>query len=144
MLSLLKCSSHLLEHAACNLRTQSSHHCHCIVESLPSPAAGPAALPADTCDHVCASRFAMLGLPMTGCSCLTAQAPALAFCPCQSFVCTGGQEEAQRAYEEAYNDVFNLQLDCHRHAQPHKSRRGGTVKWDMIEMWPMQVNILPQ
>ncbi|KAL3130461.1 hypothetical protein ABBQ38_008282 [Trebouxia sp. C0009 RCD-2024] len=50
----------------------------------------------------------------------------------------GGQEEANRAYEEAYNDVFNLQLDCHRHAQPHKSRKGGSVKWDMIEMWPMK------
>ena len=51
----------------------------------------------------------------------------------------GGQEEAQAAYEEAYNDVFNLQLDCHRHAQPRKSRRDGHVKWHMIEMWPMQV-----
>ncbi|KAL3147885.1 putative 3',5'-cyclic phosphodiesterase pde-3, variant 2 [Trebouxia sp. C0010 RCD-2024] len=50
----------------------------------------------------------------------------------------GGQEEASRSYEEAYNDVFNLQLDCHRHAQPHKSRKCGGIKWDMIEMWPMQ------
>ena len=39
--------------------------------------------------------------------------------------------------------MFNLQLDCHRHAQPHKSRKDGNVKWDMIEMWPMQVGMLP-
>jgi hypothetical protein len=52
----------------------------------------------------------------------------------------GGQEEAQAAYEEAYSDIFHLQLDCHKHPQPHKSRKDGTIKWEMIEMWPMQVN----
>ncbi|DBB07279.1 TPA: hypothetical protein ACH3X3_008783 [Trebouxia sp. C0006] len=50
----------------------------------------------------------------------------------------GGQEEALAAYEEAYNDIFNLKLDCHKHPQPHKSRKDGTIKWEMIEMWPMQ------
>ncbi|DBA83083.1 TPA: hypothetical protein ACH3X2_006613 [Trebouxia sp. C0005] len=50
----------------------------------------------------------------------------------------GGQEEAQAACEEAYNDVFNMKLDCHRHPQPHKSRKDGTIRWEMIEMWPMQ------
>lgn len=52
----------------------------------------------------------------------------------------GGQEEALAAYEEAYNDIFNLKLDCHKHPQPHKSRKDGTIKWEMIEMWPMQVD----
>ncbi len=52
----------------------------------------------------------------------------------------GGQEEALAAYEEAYNDIFNLKLECHKHPQPHKSRKDGTIKWEMIEMWPMQVD----
>ena len=41
------------------------------------------------------------------------------------------------AFEEAYNDVFCLQLDCHRHAQPHISRKDGVTRWNIIEMWPM-------
>ena len=57
-------------------------------------------------------------------------------------VVVGGQAEALAAFEEAYNDVFHLQLDCHRHAQPHKSRKDGVIRWDMIEMWPMQVQCL--
>ncbi|KAL3161210.1 putative 3',5'-cyclic phosphodiesterase pde-3 [Trebouxia sp. C0009 RCD-2024] len=49
----------------------------------------------------------------------------------------GGKEEAQEAYEEAYNAIFALQLQCHRHIQPH-TKREGTLRWEMIEMWPMQ------
>lgn len=52
---------------------------------------------------------------------------------------TGGAEEAESAYEEAVNAVFNLQLECHRHTQPYKSHKSSKVKWAMIEMWPMQV-----
>ena len=51
----------------------------------------------------------------------------------------GGQAEAQAAYDEAVNAVFNLQVDCHRHAQPHISKKDGRIKWAMIELWPMQV-----
>ncbi len=51
----------------------------------------------------------------------------------------GGQQEAQAAYDEAVNAVFNLQVECHRHAQPHISKKDGRTKWAMIEMWPMQV-----
>ena len=51
----------------------------------------------------------------------------------------GGEEEAQAAYDDAMNAVFNLQLECHRHTQPHKSKKDGTTKWAMIEMWPMLV-----
>ncbi|DBB13951.1 TPA: hypothetical protein ACH3X3_000930 [Trebouxia sp. C0006] len=50
----------------------------------------------------------------------------------------GGQQEAQAAYDEAVNAVFNLQVECHRHAQPHISKKDGRTKWAMIEMWPMQ------
>lgn len=55
----------------------------------------------------------------------------------------GGKEEAQEAYEEAYNAIFALQLQCHRHIQPH-TKREGTIRWEMIEMWPMQVSSRPQ
>ena len=56
----------------------------------------------------------------------------------------GGQAEAQAAYDEAVNAVFNLQVDCHRHAQPHLSRKDDKTKWAMIEMWPMQVTMHAQ
>ncbi|KAL0039442.1 hypothetical protein WJX79_008577 [Trebouxia sp. C0005] len=49
----------------------------------------------------------------------------------------GGEEEAQSAYDDAMNAVFNLQLECHRHTQPRKSKKDGSTKWTMIEMWPM-------
>lgn len=52
----------------------------------------------------------------------------------------GGETEAQAAYDEAMNAVFNLQLECHRHAQPHKSKKDGKIKWAMIEMWPIVVS----
>ena len=53
----------------------------------------------------------------------------------------GGHQEAQAAYDEAVNAVFNLQVECHRHAQPHISKKDGRTKWAMIEMWPMQVRL---
>ncbi|DBB14759.1 TPA: hypothetical protein ACH3X3_004373 [Trebouxia sp. C0006] len=49
----------------------------------------------------------------------------------------GGEEEAQSAYDDAMNAVFSLQLECHRHTQAHKSKKDGSTKWSMIEMWPM-------
>ncbi|KAL0037875.1 hypothetical protein WJX79_003284 [Trebouxia sp. C0005] len=49
----------------------------------------------------------------------------------------GGQEEAEEAYEEAVNAIFVLQVQCHRHNQP-RSLKIGKVRWEMIEMWPMQ------
>ena len=55
----------------------------------------------------------------------------------------GGSQEAQAAYDEAVNAVFNLQVECHRHAQPHISKKDGRTKWTMIEMWPMQVRLHP-
>ena len=57
---------------------------------------------------------------------------------------TGGEAEAQAAYDEAYNAVFHLQLECHRHAQPHASKKNGKTKWTMIEMWPMVVSSAAQ
>ena len=49
--------------------------------------------------------------------------------------------EAQEAYDEAVTAIFVLQVDCHRHVQPH-AKHNGKVRWEMIEMWPMQVSIL--
>ena len=51
----------------------------------------------------------------------------------------GGKEEARAAYEEALHAIFTLNLECHRHTQPHKSKKNGHMKWAMIEMWPMMV-----
>ena len=53
---------------------------------------------------------------------------------------SGGELDAQSAYEEAHNAVFQLQLTW-RHTQPHKSRRDGKTRWSMIEMWPMHVSL---
>lgn len=47
-------------------------------------------------------------------------------------------QDAQEAYEEAVNAVFVLQVDCHRHTQPRQTHQG-SVRWEMMEMWPMQV-----
>ena len=55
----------------------------------------------------------------------------------------GGEEEAQSAYDDAMNAVFNLQLECHRHTQARKSKKDGSTKWSMIEMWPMLVMTQP-
>ena len=51
----------------------------------------------------------------------------------------GGEAEAEAAYKEAVHAVFTLKVDCHRHAQPHVSKKDGRIKWAMYEMWPMQV-----
>ena len=53
----------------------------------------------------------------------------------------GGEEEAQAAYDEAMNAVFVLQLECHRHTQAHKSKKDDSIKWAMVEMWPMMVGL---
>lgn len=52
--------------------------------------------------------------------------------------CAGGQQDAQEAYEEAVNAIFVLQVASHRHTQPHQTHNG-SVRWEIIEMWPMQV-----
>lgn len=59
-------------------------------------------------------------------------------CSADAAVDAGGKEEALEAYEEAYNAIFALQLQCHRHTQPH-AKHDGTLRWEMIEMWPMLV-----
>ena len=38
--------------------------------------------------------------------------------------------------------VFTVQVECHRHAQPHMGKKDGTLKWGMLEMWPMQASLL--
>ncbi len=55
---------------------------------------------------------------------------------------TGGKEEAERAYEEALNAVFDLGVDCHQHIQPYQSRKDGKLKWALLEMWPLLVKLL--
>lgn len=58
---------------------------------------------------------------------------------CVIFPPVEGESEAEAAYEEAMNDIFNLQLECHRHQQPHTNHKG-LLRWEMIEMWPMPVS----
>ena len=53
---------------------------------------------------------------------------------------TGGEEEAQAAFEEAVHAIFTLQLDNHRHTQQYKSKKDGRAKYVMIEMWPLKVS----
>ena len=50
----------------------------------------------------------------------------------------GGHQEAKEAYEEAVTAIFVFQVECHRHTQPRATK--GKVRWEMIEMWPMQVS----
>jgi len=54
----------------------------------------------------------------------------------------GGQQEAEAAFHAAMHAVFTVQVECHRHAQPHMGKKDGTLKWDMLEMWPMQASLL--
>ncbi|DBA77572.1 TPA: Pde-4p [Trebouxia sp. C0004] len=49
----------------------------------------------------------------------------------------GGEEQAVQAYEEALNAVFDLRVECHQHIQPYASRKDGTIKWALLEMWPL-------
>ncbi|DBA72255.1 TPA: putative 3',5'-cyclic phosphodiesterase pde-3, variant 2 [Trebouxia sp. C0005] len=50
---------------------------------------------------------------------------------------SGGEEEAEAAYDEALHAIFVLQLERHRHTQPYISKKDGRSKWAMIEMSPM-------
>ena len=43
-------------------------------------------------------------------------------------------------YEDAMTAVFSLQLHGHRHVQPYRSRKDGSIKWATFEMWPMSVS----
>jgi len=44
-----------------------------------------------------------------------------------------------QAYEEALNAVFDLRVEFHQHIQPYASRKDGTIKWALLEMWPLLV-----
>lgn len=83
----------------------------------------------------------------TNCACNTAVIVALgeslgcqvvesSCCHC---VATGGEEEAMASYEEAMQAIFSLQLDRYSHVQPHRHPETGKMRWECIEMWPMQV-----
>ena len=60
-------------------------------------------------------------------------------CNCVVMVATGGEEEAMAAYEEAMQAIFGLQLERYTHVQPHRHPETGKLRWECIEMWPMQV-----
>ncbi|MCJ1368728.1 hypothetical protein MMC16_007873 [Acarospora aff. strigata] len=49
----------------------------------------------------------------------------------------GGAAEADAAYEEAFDAIFNLAVESYRHPIPQISKKNGQQKWSMIEMWPM-------
>ena len=55
-------------------------------------------------------------------------------------MCSGGEEEAEAAYDEAFHAIFHLQLQRHRHTQPYISKKDGKSKWVMIEMSPITVS----
>ena len=73
---------------------------------------------------------------LRGCLCLW----TLLLSPMPNVLSIGGQAEADAAYAEALHAVFTLKVDCHRHAQPHVSKKDGRMKWTMLEMWPMQAS----
>lgn len=52
----------------------------------------------------------------------------------------GGAAEADAAYEEAFDAIFNLAVESYRHPIPQISKKNGRQKWSMIEMWPMTVS----
>lgn len=52
----------------------------------------------------------------------------------------GGAAEADAAYEEAFDAIFNLAVESYRHPIPQISKKNGQQKWSMIEMWPMTVS----
>lgn len=60
-------------------------------------------------------------------------------CKCLVTIATGGEEEALAAYEDAMQAIYNLQLDRYSHVQPHRNPETGRLRWECIEMWPMQV-----
>ena len=53
----------------------------------------------------------------------------------------GGAAEAEAAYEEAFDAIFNLAVESYRHPIPQISKKNGQQKWSMIEMWPMSVSV---
>ncbi len=53
----------------------------------------------------------------------------------------GGEEESQTEYEDAVQAIFHLQLERYCHTQAHHNpEKGGAMRWECIEMWPMQVS----
>ena len=85
-----------------------------------------------TCLHAMPQQICFVGHPQGDLPLLPIKLP---------FDCgTGGQAEAQAAYEEAVDACYNLKLDSHRHAIPRISSKTGRHKWSMVEMWPMTVN----
>lgn len=54
-------------------------------------------------------------------------------------IATGGEEEAEAAYEEAMQAIFGLQLERFSHVQPHRNPENDKVRWECLEMWPMKV-----
>ena len=54
----------------------------------------------------------------------------------------GGHQEAKEAYEEAVTAIFVFQVEGHRHTQPRATK--GKARWEMIEMWPMQVSCIKE
>lgn len=71
--------------------------------------------------------------------CSTAQIVVVVSVP--SLVATGGEEEAMAACEEAMQAMFGLQLERFSHVQPHRNPENGKLRWECLEMWPMQASL---
>lgn len=52
----------------------------------------------------------------------------------------GGQEQVEKAYTEALSACFDLEVEVHQHVQPYKSSKDGSLKWALLEMWPLLVS----
>lgn len=53
---------------------------------------------------------------------------------------SGGKEQAEKAYAEALGACFDLQVEVHQHVQPYTSSKDGSLKWALLEMWPLLVS----
>ena len=106
----------LVVHEACNGAVRAADMCCCAVTSL------------SLLLQVVAAAFA-LDAESSRCRC----------CNRGGVVVTGGEEEAIAAYDEAMQAIFGLQLDRYCHVQPHRHPENNTMRWECIEMWPLQV-----
>lgn len=55
--------------------------------------------------------------------------------------CAGSKEQADRAYAEALSACFDLEVEVHQHVQPYTSSKDGSLKWALLEMWPLLVSV---
>lgn len=83
-------------------------------------------------------QMACLFVYLFNASCSTAQTVGVTV---STLVATGGEEEGMAAYEESMQAIFGLQLERYSHVQPHRNPGSGKLRWECLEMWPMQASL---